>query len=272
MNNLVIGNTSQLAYYFPEYYEKISSRNINYDYYKDKFYDRVFLCFAEQRTFSNLSQKDFYKINVIETMKVIDFFVQRCNNLIIYGTAELWNNHEGEINIEMPFNYEFSPYISSKEDICSMINNLRSNNDDELHMHYRKIIILHPFNFNSTYRKNGFLFSKIFDSIINKKIIEIGNTYFYRDLIHPKYVVERSILAEKDEIIGSGRLTYINNFIRDLYDHFNLDYEKYVIEKFDKYILNNRHIYYLKSKRCLYNYDDLLQDTLRDLYQKILTK
>ena len=54
----------------------------------------------------------------------------------------------------------------------------------------------------------------------SREKIEIGDTYFYRDIIHPKYVVERSILADKDEIVGSGRLTFINDFIRNLY-HFS---------------------------------------------------
>ena len=48
MKNLVIGNTSQLAYYFPDDYEKISSRNIEF---KNENYDRVYICFAEQRTY-----------------------------------------------------------------------------------------------------------------------------------------------------------------------------------------------------------------------------
>ena len=45
--NIVIGNTSQLAYYFPDDYIKISSRNIQLT---NNQYDRVYICFAEQRT------------------------------------------------------------------------------------------------------------------------------------------------------------------------------------------------------------------------------
>jgi hypothetical protein len=36
-NNLVIGNTSQLSHYFPNKYEKISSRFIDFDSYKYRF-------------------------------------------------------------------------------------------------------------------------------------------------------------------------------------------------------------------------------------------
>ena len=61
MNNLVIGNTSQLSHYFPDYYEKISSRNIDITKLYSKKYDKVFLLFAEQRTFLNESDEFFLK-------------------------------------------------------------------------------------------------------------------------------------------------------------------------------------------------------------------
>ena len=74
-NSLVIGNTSQLAPYFPKDYEKISARNIDYKVYKDKFYDRIYLCFAEQRTFlENVQSEIFWETNVYYTLRLIDFF------------------------------------------------------------------------------------------------------------------------------------------------------------------------------------------------------
>jgi penicillin-binding protein 1A len=44
---------------------------------------------------------------------------------------------------------------------------------------YDNVLFMHPFYFNSTYRSSYFLFGKIFDSIINKKVIRVGslNTY-----------------------------------------------------------------------------------------------
>jgi hypothetical protein len=51
MNNLIIGDTSQLSYYFPNDYVRISSRNINYNLLTDKNWDRVFLCFGESRKY-----------------------------------------------------------------------------------------------------------------------------------------------------------------------------------------------------------------------------
>lgn len=259
INNIVIGNTSQLAHYFPKDYEKISSRDIDFDSYKNKFYDRIFLCFAEQRTFLELDKDSnpFFDINVDYTLQILHFFKDICNKIIVYGTAELWNFSEGPININDDFNYYNTPYIESKHAMCSQIQFLRSQG------YLSNVIIIHPVNFNSVYRKDGFLFSKIFDSIINKKKIEIGNTYFYRDLVHPKYVVERSIMAEKDEIVGSGRLTFVNDFIRYLYIVNHMNYDDYVTENYDHNLRNKRKIYYVDSKRCMY--DSLVTDTLNDI-------
>ena len=128
---------------------------------------------------------------------------------------------------------------------------------------YEKVIVLYPFNFNSIYRKEGFLFSKIFDSIINEKKITIGNTYFYRELIHPKFVVDQSIKAQSDDIIGSGRLIFVNDFIRSLYSHFNMNYDDFVTESYKENITSDERIFYLKSKQVLYN--DLYNDTISEI-------
>ena len=70
--NLVIGNTSQLAQYFPEDYIRISSRNINLNEYVDVKYDSVYITFAEQRTYdTNISQDEFININVTYTSYII---------------------------------------------------------------------------------------------------------------------------------------------------------------------------------------------------------
>ena len=71
MNSLVIGNTSQLNFYFPNEYERISSRNINLNSIKDK-YDTIFLLFAEQRTFLNESLSFFTDVNVDYTLHIIN--------------------------------------------------------------------------------------------------------------------------------------------------------------------------------------------------------
>lgn len=252
MNNLVIGNTSQLSYYFPDNYIKISSRNIDFDYHTTQKYDRIYLCFAEQRTYLLDNIEDFMNINYDYTIKVIDKFEKCCNQIIFYSTCELWNNCNGPIDIDDEYDYNYSPYIKSKEMITEYIKE-----------HYDNVIVLYPFNFNSPYRRNGFLFGKIFDSIINDKKIEIGNTYFYRDLVHPKYVVERSILCDCDELIGSGRLTYINDFIRELYDKMNMSYEYYVNENINNYINIKRQTFWKNTYKN--EYKKLVEDIIYEL-------
>ena len=257
MTNLIIGNTSQLAPYFPDSYLGISSRDIDFSLYENSQFDRVIVTFAEQRTYIMDNEKMFIDVNVDKTLEVIKFFAGRAKYVVVYGTCELWNNAEGPINIETPFKYNYSPYRKSKELMIEEIKALGLNN----------ILILHTFNFNSPYRKAGFLFSKIFNSIINKETIEIGDTYFYRDLIHPEYVVSRSMKALEDEIVGMGRLVFVNDFIRELYSSQNMEYEKYVKEDLSKSFTGPRNIFYADVRRPRYTYEDLLNDTINDIRQ-----
>jgi nucleoside-diphosphate-sugar epimerase len=252
MDNLVIGNTSQLSHYFPDKYIKISSRNVDFEYHKKQKYDRIYLCFAEQRTFIEDDEKMFMDINFDYTIKVIEELKNSCNKIIFYSTCELWNNCNGEVTIDTDYNYNYSPYIKSKEEISKYI---RRN--------YDNVIILYPFNFNSPHRKPGFLFSKILDSLISNNKIEIGNTYFYRDIIHPKYVVERSLLCDFDELVGSGRLTHINDFTRKLYSEMGMNYDDYVTENFDHNLKVKRKTFWQETNICLY--EKLIEDTVNEL-------
>ena len=256
MKNLVIGNTSQLAYYFPEDYEKISSRNIEL---KNERYNKVYICFAEQRTYAKVSRDTFFDVNIDYTLKIINHYSKLSNYIVVYGTSELWNKWNGAIDISLPFDYKPTNYTDSKKQLIT-----------EIKDKYDNVIIHHPFNFNSIYRRGEFLFSKIFDSIINEKKITIGNTYFYRELIHPKFVVERSIELNTDEIIGAGRLVFVNDFIRSLYAHFNMIYEDFVIEDYKENITTDERIFYLKSKQVLYN--NLYDDTITELEKIKLNK
>jgi nucleoside-diphosphate-sugar epimerase len=261
MRNLVIGNTSQLSHYFPkENFDFISSRNINYNSLNEN-YDKVFLCFGESRKF--LEDKNTYDdINFFLTLKIIDFFKDRANKVIIYSTCELWNQYSGPVDLKKEIKFFNTSYLSSKFKITDYI--LKNN---EI---YRNVLIMFPFNFNSIYRNENFLFGKIFNSIINKQPTQIGNTYFYRDIIHPKLVVKTSLIAEKHQLIGSGRMIFVNDFIKDLYHHFNLRYDNYITENFDRfneYEKNNE--YYLKSDKCLFTYKELLNYTIEDIESKL---
>lgn len=261
LKNLVIGNTSQLSYYFPSDYVKISSRNIESRLYSKNLWDRVFICVGESRKYiENIEIYDKVNFNLI--LDIINKFKSISNKIILYSTCELWNRYDGPINLSTPFNFYETPYLNSKHKMFNYINK----NYDE----YKNVIILFPFNFNSTYRDNNFLFGKIFNSILNKNKIDIGDTYFYRDLIHPKYVVKKSIELSEHTIIGSGRLTFINDFIRDLYEHYSLSYSDFIIENKNKYNeYEKKKEYYLKSDKCLYSYKELLKDTIEDINKKL---
>jgi nucleoside-diphosphate-sugar epimerase len=261
MKNLIIGNTSQLSYFFPEDYERISSRNIDLDKIGENRYDRIFILFAEQRTFLE-DGGDFDSVNFDYTIEVIDRLKECCGKIVAYSTSELWNGYDSAVSLSMPYLYNETPYIRSKEKLCNYINANRKK--------YSNVIIVYPFNFNSVYRKEGFLFSKIFDSIINDRKIEIGNVDFRRDLIHPKKIADLSISAEGDIIIGSGQLINILDFIKDIYSSQGKDYREYISINTAHNLSNKRNEYY-SSAKCS-DYGELLDLTIKDIYEYKISK
>ena len=263
MKNLIIGNTSQLSYFFPNDYDRISSRNIDMDYLKNNKWDSVYITFAEQRTHDE--NVDCLTPNYLYTIELISNLIENSNKIVVYTTCELWNNCTGMVSLETDPNWVWhnkNGYCLSKELLMKHI---------DIHRGYGKwknVVIIHPFNFNSTYRKEGFLFSKVFDCLINKTHIEIGNTYFYRDMVHTKYIVERSINAKEDEMVGSGRLFFVNDYIRDLFNYFEMDYNEYVTEKIDEKSRHSGKLFYSYQKN-VYTYDMLLKDTIDDIENRI---
>ena len=231
--NLVIGNTSQLAQYFPTDMVQISSRNIPSDIFETTW-DSVYLCFAEQKTYKN-NDDSFYKINVEYTKNIIKKI--KANYIIYFSTAELWNNCNEAISLDTPINYHYSDYISSKEKITTY-----------LKTHHSNVRIMYPFNFNSIYRMPPFLFGKIINSIRFKTKIEIGDTYFYRELLHASFVVNQAITQKTDSIIGTGNTIFINSFIKNLYNNFGMNYDDYVTENIDKESIYRKNVFYNKTK------------------------
>lgn len=104
MNNLVIGNTSQLSYYFPEHYMKVSSRNLDINKLVEKDWDRVFICLGESRKFID-NIKIYDDINFYLTLDIIDKLKDHSRNIIVYSTCELWNQYDGPIDISNNFNF-----------------------------------------------------------------------------------------------------------------------------------------------------------------------
>jgi len=255
MDNLIIGDTAQLNYYFPKDYLRISSRNIDFDNFKNNKFDTVYILFAEQRTFLKENEDFFIETNVTYTLKVVDFFKKICNKVVLYSTSELWNDYEGEIDISLNFKYNYSPYIKSKEVLSQKIN---ENKDI-----YKNVHIIYPFNFNSPFRKEGFLFYKIFDSVINKKKETIGDVNMFRDLVHPSIIVNESISAKEDKLIGTGELINVKNYIEDIFTKNNLNFSDYITSNSNKNLSNIRKEYYSKIKYS--SYSELLDLTIKDI-------
>ena len=259
--NLIIGSTSQIARFLPgEEFEKVNSRNFQNSEI-DGEWDLAILAFGENR--KGLEPYELYEeINVDLTFKTLDFLKDKCSRIIVFSTCELWNKHFGGIDLETPMNFYETNYTKSKFEMTRRI----LDNKEK----YPNVIILYPFNFNSTERSKDFLFGKIFSSIINKEKIEIGDTYYYRDIFHPNFIIEEILNASGHKIIGSGRLTFINDFIRDLFRIYELSYEDLVEEKLDHFKeYEIKYEYYLKSRLPLYSYSRLVEDTIKDINQKI---
>jgi len=255
VNNLIIGNTSQLSHYFPLDYDRISSRNINYESIINKKYDSIYILFAEQRTFLNEDENFFIKINVDYTIEVIDNLKNNCKRIVVFSTSELWNNYDGEVSVYNKFDYNYSPYIKSKEILSNYLNEHKEK--------YENVRIIYPFNFNSPFRKEGFLFSKIFDSLINKKENFVGNLNFERDIIHPSIIVKESIITNEDVLIGSGELINIRSFINDLFHLHNLNFDDYIKSDSKNNLPNHRKNYLSKIKYS--DYSELLNLTYDDV-------
>jgi nucleoside-diphosphate-sugar epimerase len=231
------------------------------DYLKNNKWDSVYITFAEQRV--HINDIDYITPNYTYTFEVIQNLIDNSNKIVIYTTCEMWNKYKGKVypNSEPLFEYS-NDYVKSKIMLRDKIYKLRE--DDEK---WFKVKIIHPFYFNSVYRKDGFLFGKIFDSIINNKKIEIGNTNFERDMVHTKYVVKRSIESQKDEIVGSGQLFNVNKFIKDLYKEFNMDYNFYVKDNTEIKDNHSQKKYY-SDQKIIYTYEMLLKDTIEDIKSK----
>ena len=254
--NLVIGDTSQQSYYYPNDYKRISSRNIDLDYLRNNKFDSVYITFAEQRIYD--SGVDYITPNYLYTVEIINSLIDNCNRIISFTSCELWSNSVGTISVDDKFDFDpNNGYTVSKMLLVDEIKRLRKIDDK-----YNKVKLLHPFYFNSVYRSKYFLFGKIFDSIINKKMIEVGNLDFYRDMVHAKFLVKKALEADTDMMLGSGKLFNVRDFVIDLYNSFNMDYFQYVKE--DKTQKSNSK--FLRADvDWNYTYNDLLNETIEDI-------
>lgn len=260
--NLIIGDTSQQSYYYPESFLKLSSRNIDIDYLSKLKFDTVVLPFAEQRIYDK--NIDFIGINYHLTFQIIKSLIENSNRIIIFSSCELWANHSGIVNLETKYSFdESNEYAVSKRLLVDKIKSMRIIDD-----RYNKVIIIHPFYFNSIHRSSYFLFGKIFNSIINKEKIKVGNLNFRRDMVYTSFFVKNVLDSYSDTIIGAGKLFNARDYITDLYSSFNMKFEDYVLEEYDKNIPVREKLITADVK-WNYDYKNLLDDTVMDIKRKI---
>lgn len=267
MNNLIIGKTSQISYYFPKEFIRISSRD--YTAALSNTWDTVYICFGENRTYlANTKNSDlislFYKINYELTLKTVEAFAPISKKIIVYSTAELWNDISGPITLNVPFQFKNNHYIMSKYIMTEQLKDKTR---------YPNVSIIYPFNFNGVYRNGNFLFGKIYSSILKNHRITLGDTYYYRDILHPSIVANESMIHDigEDFIIGSGRLIFINDLIRDFYSYFGMKYDEMVIEKIDNFASYRNKIFYsgteliTKTNKNIFN---IMTDELQEYIKK----
>lgn len=227
MNSLVVGSTSQISHYFPKGFSRVSSRD--YGSALEGEWDSVYLCFGENRTYLADSTdpdvaKRFHEVNCDKTVEAVEAFMPRCRRVVVYSTAELWNDWSGPVNTNTPFQFKPNHYILSKYNLTMELLDKKK---------YSNVSIAYPFNFNGIHRSGDFLFGKVFASIIQGHKIELGDTYYYRDILHPSMAAIESTrhAVGKDFMIGSGRVLFVNDLIRSLYSAFGMRYEDMVTER-----------------------------------------
>lgn len=258
---LVIGAGSQISHYLRESlsergknYLVITSRSFddNLSILKEEWND-VYLAFGESRK-SGINHDEYNLVNYDLTKKYIDILRFTSKKIVCFSTCELWGNYTGPVDTGLIWDYKRNPYTDSKKKISEYILGLNLNH----------IMISYPFNFNSPLRTNDFLFGKIFKSIIEKKRIELGSTNFKRDIVHPRFLTHRILEMKNHEVIGSGRLTNVRNFIDDIYRRFGMNSQEWITET----ITQNSHEkiteYYANTVKTQ-SYESLLDETIQDL-------
>jgi GDP-D-mannose dehydratase len=195
-------------------------------------------------------------------MDVIKSLINNSKKIVVFTSCELWSNLSGVVRIEDKPDFNLSnQYTISKLLLYNEIKRLRKIDD-----RYNNVVMLHPFYFNSSNRSEYFLFGKIFDSIINKKRIKVGNLDFYRDMVHTSFLVKCAIESDQDSMIGAGKLFNVRDFVIDLYENFNLNFYYYVDESKD-IRASDKNI--RADVKWEYNYSDLLKDTIDDIELKM---
>ena len=152
MKNVIVGNTSQLSYYFPSDYLRISSRDFYKYSDKTSSFDTVYIVFGENRTFlPDQLPNIFEEINYEYTIKCIEHFWVVQSTLLSMELQKC-GIYTGPININTPKSHVKSQYIDSKSKLLDKITE---------NAKYDSVSAIIPFNFNGRFRKGDYLFGKV---------------------------------------------------------------------------------------------------------------
>jgi len=249
MNNLILGENSQLGYFLEG--TKVSARNIPYEFIRQNKWNRIYICFAEQRTFID-SSDSFMKVNFDLTKETIDKLDNCCEEFIFYSTSMLWSGNKGVYNITSPYSYKETNYLSSKEKITEYLKRI-----DKVKIHY-------PCNFNSKQRKGGFLFNSLYDIIKNKKKIQVRCLDFEKEITHTSYIADRSMNTFTDSILAPGYSVNIRNLFTKILSAFEMNIDDYIEEtETDTFVKPNNYYYDVKDKN--YPEDKLVSSFIEEL-------
>ena len=129
-------------------------------------------------------------------------------------------------------NNKETDYLTSKEKITEHLKGI-----DKVRIHY-------PCNFNSKQRKGGFLFSSLYDVIINKKKIQVRCLDFEKEIVHTSYVADISKNTFIDSIIAPGYSVNVRELFTDILKAFGMNIEEYIEEtEVDKFVKPNNYYY-----------------------------
>lgn len=247
MKNLIIGENSQLGYYLEGI--RVSSREIPYEFITKHKWDRIYLCFAEQRTFIDKSDS-FNEINYELTKKIIDRLYDNCNQFVFYSTTLLWSDYN-TYDITMPYSYKETNYLSSKEKITNYLNGIE------------KAIVHYPCNFNSKKRKKGFLFTALYD-ILSRQRTELKCLDFNKELCHASYIAEKSKSLKTNSILAPGYCTNVRGLFDNILKRMSINMNDYLEEVgCDDFVKPKEYCYNVVDKT--YTKDRLIESFVEEL-------
>ena len=64
---------------------------------------------------------EYIKTNVDYTFELSQKLSEENEKVILFGSSELWNNYNGPISLDLPFDYQYSHYAFSKQKLVEKV-------------------------------------------------------------------------------------------------------------------------------------------------------